>query len=62
MTKDTHLMLTAIFIFVAFFLGLIIGGLGAVKVDGYVSEQQIIEANCGYYDPQTREFKFGRLK
>jgi len=23
---------------------------------------EIIEANCGYYDPQTREFKFGRLK
>ena len=34
----------------------------AIESKDFKSNQQIIEQGCGYYDPTTREFKWGKLK
>lgn len=45
-------------------VGLAVGFLlGGVFTSGRMQPNKaIIENNCGYYDPMTSEFKFGRLK
>jgi hypothetical protein len=45
----------------ALMIGLIMTG-DAPKQKIKEWQQQIIEHNCGYYDPKTKEFKFGQLK
>lgn len=53
MNKDVGIIISWIlFIVYGFFLGY------SNAEDKF--EKKAIEANCGYYDPTTREFKFGR--
>lgn len=48
-------------LFVFLVIGLAVFGLGYNKGESDMEKQAVKEGH-GYYDPQTREFKFGRLK